>query len=150
MLQFLCKTYEELTVDEVHAFFALRAEVFVVEQNCVYQDIDGKDTAALHIMGYDNNTLVAYSRILPLGLTYPSYLAIGRIVIAESHRLQNQGHELVAFSIQKAKEHFPDTPIKISAQSHLVSFYNTHGFQSEGEGYLEDGIPHIAMTLPLE
>lgn len=148
MLQFECKRFEELSLKELHDIFALRTEVFVVEQDCVYQDIDGKDTAALHISGFDKKkNLVAYSRILPHGLAYDSYTAIGRIVIAMTHRSKNYGHELVNYSIKIAKEHLYKLPIKISAQSHLVPFYSEHGFEPVGKEYLEDGIPHIAMTL---
>ena len=107
MLQFECKRFEELSLKELHDIFALRTEVFVVEQDCVYQDIDGKDTAALHISGFDKKkNLVAYSRILPHGIAYDSYTAIGRIVIAMTHRSKNYGHELVNYSIKIAKEHF--------------------------------------------
>jgi ElaA protein len=148
MLQFECKRFEELSLKELYDIFALRTEVFVVEQDCVYQDIDGKDAAALHISGFDKKkNLVAYSRILPLGLTYDSHTAIGRIVVAQTHRSQNFGHDLVNYSIKIAKEHFYKLPIKISAQSHLVPFYSKHGFEQVGKEYLEDGIPHIAMAL---
>jgi len=148
MLHFECKQFEELSLRELHDIFALRAEVFVVEQDCVYQDIDGKDTSALHIIGFDKSKKpVAYSRILPAGHAYKSYTAIGRIVVAQTHRSQNFGHELVKYSLEKAGEHFNVVPIKISAQSHLVPFYNVHGFETVGEEYLEDGIPHIAMTF---
>ena len=147
-MEWAIKDWSELSKEEVEKIFSLRSEVFIVEQDCVYQDIDGKDTAALHIIGIDKSKKpVAYSRILRAGHAYKSYTAIGRVVVAQTHRSQNFGHELVKYSLEKAGEHFNGVPIKISAQSHLVPFYNVHGFKTLGEEYLEDGIPHIAMTL---
>jgi ElaA protein len=148
MVKWLSKSFEECTKKEIHDLFALRAEVFVVEQHCVYQDLDGKDPKAVHIFGLtESKKLIAYSRILEPGIIYSNAAAIGRIVVAPSYRNKNIGHDLVAFSLKKTENLFPSTPIKISAQSHLTHFYETHGFKKEGKEYLEDGIPHIAMLL---
>ena len=148
MLRLECKTFKSLSLEELHNLFALRSEVFVVEQDCVYQDIDQKDFNALHILGFDEtNKLIAYSRILPKGDSYTSHSSIGRVVVHKEFREKNFGHKLVQYCIKTIEEYFKETTIKISAQSHLVSFYNTHGFEKTGDEYLEDGIPHVAMLL---
>ena len=133
--------WEEISLDVLHDIFSLRSEVFVVEQNCVYQDIDGKDTKATHVLGYINNELVAYSRFFKAGI-YFSQASFGRTVVKENHRGKGYGHELVAYTL---KAMGGNEEIKISAQQHLSSFYQSHGFVSKGAPYLEDGIPHIAM-----
>lgn len=145
MTVFQEKKFCELDLFELHDIYALRAEVFVVEQNCVYQDIDGKDKKAHHILGKINGELVAYARLLEKGISYPSHVSIGRIVIAKRERGKSLGKELVRFCLLCLAEQYPQHPIKISAQSHLEDFYNQHGFSKTGSSYLEDGIPHIAM-----
>jgi ElaA protein len=148
MLNFVSKSFIQLTIKELHDLFALRSEVFVVEQNCVYQDIDGKDPKGIHILGLDNKEkIAAYARVLPKGESYSSYVSIGRLVVSKIHRGKNYGHDLVKKGIEEAIKLDVTSSIKISAQAHLVSFYNSHGFIEDGEGYLEDGIPHIAMTF---
>ena len=138
--------FSELSTQQLYAILQLRSEVFVVEQDCVYQDIDGHDDKAYHVLFYDENTLVAYTRILPPG-SYFEELSIGRVLVKTTHRLKNIGHKLMSTSINYAKGKFPDSIIKISAQQYLIKFYESHGFESYGKGYLEDGIPHIAMKL---
>ena len=145
MVTFLSKPYHDLTTAELYNILALRAEVFVVEQNCPYQDVDGKDVDSIHLLGFIDNELMAYARILKPGISYKDYASIGRIVISPKKRGNNYGHELISYSINQCKESFVGQPIKISAQSHLEKFYSAHGFLSTGEAYLEDGIPHIAM-----
>lgn len=148
MLKFVSKTFTQLTIKELHDSFVLRSEVFVVEQNCIYQDIDGKDPNGIHILGIDRKKeLVAYARVLPKGESYSSFVTIGRLVVSKTHRGRNYGHDLVKKGIEEAIKLDVTSPIKISAQAHLVSFYNRHGFVVDGESYLEDGIPHIAMTF---
>ena len=144
MLQYITKTYQELTKHELYDVLQLRSEVFVVEQDCVYQDIDGKDQKALHVLGYKENTLVAYTRIFKPG-DYFKEASIGRVVVKESERHHKYGHEVMQVSIKAIKIHFNETKIKISAQCYLTRFYNSLGFQEVGEEYLEDDIPHIAM-----
>lgn len=136
--------FEELTVQQLYELLQLRAEVFVVEQDCVYQDIDGYDDIAYHVLIYDKTSLVAYSRILPPG-SYFDELSIGRVLVKKTHRLQNLGHKLMTTSLEFVQELYPGAVIKISAQQYLIKFYESHGFVSFGEGYLEDGIPHIGM-----
>jgi ElaA protein len=147
MISFVNKNFQALTTEELYEIFALRAEVFVVEQNCPYQDVDGKDFHSIHVLGYMNNQLVAYARVLGQGVSYQEYASIGRIVTSPSIRGKKFGHDLVDVAIGVCKKNFPGQPIKISAQAHLEKFYNKHGFKATGEAYLEDDIPHIGMIL---
>lgn len=145
-LQYTIKTYQELSRDELYALLQLRAEVFVVEQDCVYQDLDGKDNKALHVLGYKENKLVAYTRIFPPG-AYFEDASIGRVVVQQKERMHKYGYELMDVSTATVLERFDVSKIKISAQVYLKKFYNTLGFIEVGEGYLEDGIPHIGMLF---
>lgn len=137
-------TFEELSLQELYQLLQLRSEVFVVEQDCVYQDIDGKDEKALHVLGLKAGDLVAYTRIFPPKF-YFEEAAIGRVVVREQHRKHSYGHEILKASIKAVEERFQTSKIKLSAQTYLTKFYESHGFEQVGEGYLEDGIPHIAM-----
>ncbi len=143
-MKIFVKAFEELNLHELYELLQLRAEVFVVEQDCVYQDIDGKDQKALHVLGYEDGKLVAYTRIFPPGI-YFKEAAIGRVVVKDSSRKNNYGHEILKASIKAIEDHYRTHTIKLSAQTYLIKFYEAHGFQEVGEGYLEDGIPHIAM-----
>lgn len=145
MLDITTKTFQELTTQELYDILQLRSEVFVVEQDCVYQDIDGKDQKALHVLGYKNNVVVAYTRIFKPG-DYFEKASIGRVVVAKNERQHKYGYDIMEASIQAIKEHYNETDIKISAQCYLNKFYNNLGFKAIGEEYLEDGIPHIAMV----
>ncbi len=136
------KEWSELSIKEVENIFSLRSEVFVVEQDCVYQDIDGKDQKAKHVLGKKENEIVAYARIFKPG-DYFKEASFGRTVVKKAYRKKKTGHDLV----KKCLENMKDKIIKISAQSYLKSFYSSHGFKAEGEEYLEDGIPHTAMFL---
>ncbi|MGZ0015720.1 GNAT family N-acetyltransferase [Yeosuana sp. AK3] len=144
MLKILVKAFNELTTQELYDILQLRSEVFVVEQNCVYQDIDGKDQKALHILGFKNNQLVAYTRIFKPG-DYFENASIGRVVVAKNQRQHQYGYDIMKVSIEAVEKHFKETLIKISAQAYLKGFYNNLGFNEIGEEYLEDDIPHIAM-----
>jgi ElaA protein len=143
-----CLPFHQLSVDQLYHIMALRQEVFVVEQNCPYLDADGKDQASWHLMLYDQaGTLVAYTRLLPRGLAYPDYASIGRVVNSPAVRGSGIGKQLMQLSIAQCQQLFPNQPIKIGAQSYLLRFYESLGFVSTGENYLEDGIPHTKMTL---
>lgn len=137
-------TFQTLNTKQLYDILQLRSEVFVVEQDCVYQDIDGHDQSAIHVCVYNKNILVAYARILPPH-AYFQEPSIGRIIVKASYRKQNLGHELMNYCIAQTSQLFPNQTLKISAQKYLIKFYNSHGFKVKGEGYLEDGIPHISM-----
>ena len=144
MLKTKIKTFSELTTQELYDVLQLRAEVFVVEQDCVYQDVDGKDQKAIHIIGYSNENLVAYTRIFKPG-DYFKEASIGRVVVKESERQHKYGFTIMEASIKAIQDEFNETVIKISAQTYLNNFYSKLGFKAIGEEYLEDGIPHVAM-----
>lgn len=144
MLQIETKTFEELTTIELYEILQLRSEVFVVEQDCIYQDIDGKDEKALHILGKKEGKIVAYTRCFAPNI-YFEEAAIGRVVVKETQRKFGYGHEILKASIEEIQQRYQTTTIKLSAQQYLTHFYEAHDFQQIGEGYLEDGIPHIAM-----
>ena len=143
-MEIYIKTFQELTTIELHDLLQLRSEVFVVEQDCVYQDIDGKDLKALHILGYKLGKIVAYTRCFAPGI-YFEEAAIGRVVVEGSQRKYGYGHNIMEASIKAIEQHYHSEAIKLSAQEYLIKFYEIHGFQQIGEGYLEDGIPHVAM-----
>ena len=136
------KEWAELSTREVENIFSLRSEVFVVEQDCVYQDIDGKDQKAKHVLGKKENDIVAYARIFKPG-DYFKEASFGRAVVKKTERGKGVGDELV----KNCLEIITEEEIKISAQSYLKSFYSKHGFKAEGSEYLEDGIPHTAMFI---
>ncbi|MGY0391224.1 GNAT family N-acetyltransferase [Bizionia sp. KMM 8389] len=144
MLEITTKSFEELTAAELYKILQLRSEVFVVEQDCVYQDIDGKDDQALHVIGLKNNNVVAYTRIFKPGL-YFKEASIGRVVVKDTERNHQFGYDIMKASIEAIAKHYQETCIKISAQTYLKKFYNNLGFKEIGTGYLEDGIPHIGM-----
>ena len=136
------KEWAELSTREVENIFSLRSEVFVVEQDCVYQDIDGKDQKAKHVLGKKENDIVAYARIFKSG-DYFKEASFGRAVVKKTERGKGVGDELVINCLENISEE----QIKISAQSYLKGFYGKHGFKAEGNEYLEDGIPHTAMFI---
>jgi ElaA protein len=144
MIDIKVKKFIELTTQELYDILQLRSEVFVVEQNCVYQDIDGKDQKALHVVGFKNNTIVAYTRVFKPG-DYFQYASIGRVVVSECERQHKYGYDIMNVSVDAIKTYYKETKIKISAQMYLKRFYNNLEFFEVGEEYLEDGIPHIGM-----
>ncbi|UAM97712.1 GNAT family N-acetyltransferase [Polaribacter litorisediminis] len=143
-MNFSIKYFNELTIHELYQILQLRSEVFVVEQDCVYQDLDFKDQKSLHVFGVKNDKIVAYTRIFKPG-DYFKNASIGRVVVQEKERKFGYGHEVIKASIKAIKDYFKVDAITISAQLYLKSFYQSHGFKQVGEGYLEDGIPHIKM-----
>jgi len=144
LLETTVKDFQQLTKTELYDLLQLRSEVFVVEQDCVYQDIDGKDEKALHVIGYKNQKLVAYTRIFKPG-DYFNEASIGRVVVKQNQRQHKYGYDIMKASIEAIKDHFNTSAIRISAQTYLKTFYNNLGFKEVGEEYLEDGIPHINM-----
>ena len=144
MLKIKTKTFDDLTKQELYNLLQLRSEIFVVEQDCVYQDLDGKDQKALHVIGYKNDKIVAYTRIFKPG-DYFNEASIGRVVVAQNERQHKYGYDIMAASIKAIELHYNVLEIKISAQCYLKRFYNNLEFLEVGEEYLEDGIPHIGM-----
>jgi ElaA protein len=140
------KTFPELSIQELYDVLQLRSEVFVVEQNCVYQDIDGKDQKAVHVLGVKEGSLVAYTRIFKAG-DYFKEAAIGRVVVKMTVRKLGYGHEIMKASVAAIYNNYKTKHIRLSAQTYLIDFYNKHGFVAEGDTYLEDGIPHINMVF---
>jgi len=146
-----CKKFSALTLNQLYDALKLRIDIFVVEQTCFYPDLDGnrdlldRHPQTLHLLGYQDDQLVAYLRILPKGQSYPDNISIGRVAIAMKARGGGLGHELLHQALQLCQQHFPHEQIKISAQQHLKSYYQKHGFTQVSEMYLEDGIPHIGM-----
>jgi ElaA protein len=145
MISWQCKFFSELTNLELYKILQLRNEVFIVEQNCVYQDCDDKDLKAYHLAAWDDEKLVAYTRLFDKEIFYPNAASIGRVLTSPSARGKNLGKELMLHSIGKIYELFGKIPIRISAQLYLKRFYESFDFIQQGEVYLEDGIEHIAM-----
>lgn len=153
MVTWKWKTFSELSVDELYRLLALRAQVFVVEQRSLYQDLDGYDRAAHHLLGVEDsreNTphvplLVAYLRVLPPHLKYPQ-ASFGRVVVAPEARKHGHGRVLVRKGIDFIEARYPRMPIRIGAQDYLRRFYEGFGFRTMGEVYDEDGIPHVDMV----
>ncbi|TDQ28671.1 GNAT family N-acetyltransferase [Tenacibaculum caenipelagi] len=143
-MNFTIKKFQELTTSELYELLQLRSEVFVIEQDCVYQDLDGKDVKALHVLGEKEGKIVAYTRLFNSG-EYFDTPSIGRVVVKESERKYGYGHDLIKASIKAIVDSYSETTITISAQTYLQKFYESHGFKQVGEEYLEDGIPHIRM-----
>lgn len=144
-LQWVFKPFAELTNQELYALLRLRSEVFVVEQNCVFLDMDDKDQQCHHLLGYKGDLLAAYTRIVPTGISYDSYASIGRVVTSPQARGEGRGKELMEESIKRLHGLYGIVPIKIGAQLYLKKFYESLGFQQCGEVYDEDGIDHIPM-----
>lgn len=143
-IEWACKSFTELSPQELYSILELRNEVFVVEQNCVFQDCDNKDQDSYHFMGWHLNNLVAYSRIMPAGLAFDE-VSIGRVATSLSVRRKKIGKELMVKSIDKLNAIFGEVSIKIGAQLYLQPFYESLGFKKTGNIYLEDGIEHIKM-----
>ncbi len=144
MIDIKIKTFKELTTQELYKLLQLRSEIFVVEQDCVYQDIDGKDQKALHVIGFKNQKMIAYTRIFKPG-DYFEFASIGRVLVDKKHRQFKYGYDIMHASIDAIKSNYNTSQIKISAQCYLKRFYGNLGFEEVGETYLEDGIPHIGM-----
>lgn len=144
-MNWIFKTYDELSKDELYDSLALRVKVFVIEQNCPYQEVDGKDRYSDHLIGKnEQDRVIAYARIPHPGVSYTE-LSLGRVVTDPKFRGMKLGKELMKESMNKIREKWGDQPIRISAQEHLKPFYQSFGFEQVSEMYLEDDIPHIEM-----
>jgi ElaA protein len=145
-MNWLCKKFNELNAQELYAILQLRNEVFVVEQNCVFQDADNKDQYCYHLAAWQDDKLLAYARIVPPEISY-SESSIGRIVTSRWARGTGAGRELVMQSINELHRLFGNVDIRIGAQLYLKRFYESFGFTQSGDIYIEDNIPHIEMIL---
>lgn len=144
MIKIETKTFQELNTDELYSILQLRSAIFVVEQDCVYQDLDGKDALAIHVLGKKEGELVAYTRIFAPG-AYFKEASIGRVAVKKQERQFGYGREIMLASIKALQNYFQESKIHLSAQTYLTKFYQSLGFVAQGETYLEDDIPHIAM-----
>ena len=138
------KTFDDLSVMELYDLLKLRSEVFVVEQECIYLDIDGKDQKALHVLGISEGEIVAYSRIFKAG-DYFVNTSIGRVVVAKSYRKKSYAKIMMKAAMEHIFNSLNERKIELSAQTYLSRFYTELGFKIVGEAYLEDGIPHRKM-----
>ncbi|MGN6291576.1 MAG: GNAT family N-acetyltransferase [Chitinophagaceae bacterium] len=146
MINWVLKKFEELTAPELYAMLRLRTEVFVVEQNCVFQDMDNKDQHCYHLLGWKGDLLAAYTRIVPVGISYADAPSIGRVVTSPQARGGGLGRLLMEKSIHELFGLYGVSPIKIGAQLYLKKFYESLGFEQSSDIYDEDGIDHIEMT----
>ena len=143
-----CQQFDELTTKELYAILRLRSEVFVVEQNCVFLDMDNKDQQCWHVSGWNHDQLIAYTRIVPPGIAYKEP-SIGRVVTSPSARRTGAGWQVMEYSIEKLFSIFGKQPIRIGAQLYLKNFYESLGFHQSSDVYLDDGIEHIEMLFPI-
>lgn len=142
------KSYEKLSRDELYHIIRARLDVFVVEQCCYYQDLDGKDMDSHHLCGFDGQNLAAYARLLPPGLAYPDAASIGRVLTTGPYRRRGLGRELMRTALSHCDSLWPGSRLKIGAQAYLKGFYEDFGFSRCGDDYLEDGILHLPMLRP--
>ncbi|MCG2617994.1 GNAT family N-acetyltransferase [Terrimonas sp. NA20] len=145
MISWTLKKFEELSLHELYELLRLRTEVFVVEQNCVFQDMDDKDHYCYHLLGRKDDKLVAYTRIVPEGISYPDAPSIGRVVTSPSARGEGLGRILMEESIKELFRVYGRSTIRIGAQLYLKKFYESLGFEQSSAVYDEDGIEHIEM-----
>lgn len=138
--------FKELSLDQLYDIMALREQVFTIEQQCSAFDFDGLDKQAVHLLGLDNNKILAYARILPTDIYAEGVVSFGRIVVAKEHRRQGLGKTMMQKIVDFIAVHYPNMPIKFSAQTYLQSFYERFGFRAVGDEYDEGGIPHIKMV----
>ena len=139
------KKFSELTAEEFHDMVYLRERVFILEQNCVYHDVDGHDKQSWHLFRYGDDGLIMSSlRILPAGLKYKE-ASLGRVVTAPEVRRTGEGRALMAEALKRFDDELKGGPLRISAQAYLEKFYGDFGFARVSENYLEDGIPHLEM-----
>jgi len=147
-IQWQWRRFAELSVAQLYAILGARQAVFVVEQNCPYQDADGKDLGAEHLIAWSGEEVAAYLRLLAPGVSYEAEPSLGRIITTRIARGNGLGRELVVRGLERAQQLYPTLPVRIGAQAHLNEFYGSLGFVQSSEPYLEDNIPHIEMLRP--
>lgn len=140
------KTFNQLSIEELYAALKLRTDVFVVEQECAYPELDGFDQKAMHIMGFEGNELQAYARVLPAGTVY-NQPSIGRVAVEENHRKKGYGRQIFKEALDQITRLNPGANVKIQAQCYLESFYASFGFQTISEPYPDAGVWHVDMLL---
>ena len=146
-INWILLTFDQLSTRQLYSLLELRSDIFIVEQNCAYPDIDGKDQKAYHLLGYNReNILVAYLRILAPGISFID-ACIGRVVVRTAYRKGGIGSQLMTTGIEHCRKLYPETGIRISAQAHLVEFYSSLSFKKVSDVYIEDGVPHVQMYL---
>ncbi len=143
------RNFNELSKLDFHEILRQRINVFVVEQNCPYPELDGKDTESIHCYLKSGKEILAYARLLPAGLSYKE-ISIGRVLVNQAYRKKGLGHSLMSFVMDEIVRLYGNSNIRISAQDYLIKFYEFHGFKSTGKSYLEDGIPHTEMLYKNE
>ncbi|NDB35283.1 MAG: GNAT family N-acetyltransferase [Flavobacteriia bacterium] len=143
-MQYEIKDFNQLTVYELYGILQLRSAVFVVEQECVYQDLDNHDQDAVHVIGTENDEIMSYARILKPN-SQRNFFSIGRVIVVQKKRGTGAGNRLMSFCMAFVTGNFQAATVHLSAQAHLEDFYAQFGFQSTGKRYLEDGIPHCEM-----
>ncbi|MDS0524800.1 GNAT family N-acetyltransferase [Clostridium sp. SHJSY1] len=143
-MDWILKKFKELNSEDMYKILRLRSEVFVIEQECIYEDCDGKDEKSYHLYLKNNGQIIAYLRILPKNISYKE-MSIGRVVVKKSYRGHSIASDMLKRAIQFIEKELNETEIRISAQAHLINFYGNLGFKQTSDKYLEDGIPHIEM-----
>jgi ElaA protein len=138
------KHYNDISKEEFHDIISLRIEVFVVEQDCPYQELDGLDKDAYHLILKEKDVIIGTMRLLKPGVVYDE-LAIGRVVSSPKHRGKGLGHKMMTFAMDYIRNELKLTEVRLSAQSHLTNYYEKYNFVKTGKEYLEDGIPHSEM-----
>lgn len=146
MMNWKIKSFDELTANELYEILRVRAEVFVVEQNCPYQDVDLKDKVSQHMFLEENNEVAAYVRIIPKNVSYAE-MSIGRVLVKETYRGKGLANEMMKKAIDYVVNHLGENKIRISAQAYLFDFYSSLGFKKQSDIYLEDGIEHMGMLF---
>lgn len=141
------KSFFELGPTEVYKILQLRFEVFVIEQDCIYPDVDDKDQESDHVFIMEDNTLCAYARVLPPRIVDEIHSSIGRVIVKKEYRHKGYGHLIFKACVDHALSKYPEYPINLHAQTYLEKFYSTYGFQPTGNYFLEDGLPHLEMVL---
>lgn len=147
MLTFTINQLQQLSSQQLYRILKARCDVFIVEQNCAYPEIDDNDLVCWHLQGFIDNELACYARIIPRSQHATGYPAIGRVLTTKAYRGNQYGRALMMTAIDFCQQHYPSQPIVISAQTYLLNFYQSLGFVPQGEPYLEDGIEHIDMVL---
>ncbi|PRC92391.1 GNAT family N-acetyltransferase [Solimicrobium silvestre] len=149
IIKWQCASFNELTGAQIYAILQARSEVFIMEQNCVYQDMDGLDLSTLHVIGWaEDEKVAAYLRIVAPNIKFPEP-SIGRVISTSAFRGSGIGRQLITEGLKQLEAHYPSQAVRISAQAYLQEFYKSFGFVAVSEEYLEDDIPHIEMLRPV-